>query len=47
MWLGAILVVMMIFRPQGLIPSKRRRRELGLASRWHRRASVRVVEGWA
>jgi branched-chain amino acid transport system permease protein len=28
---GAILVVMMIFRPQGIIPSHRRARELGLA----------------
>ncbi|MDH6134569.1 branched-chain amino acid transport system permease protein [Kitasatospora sp. MAA4] len=32
MWIGAILVVMMIFRSQGLIPSRRRRRELGLAA---------------
>ncbi|NUR58503.1 MAG: branched-chain amino acid ABC transporter permease [Catenulispora sp.] len=31
MWIGAILVVMMLFRPQGLIPSRRRRRELRLA----------------
>jgi len=30
-YLGALLVVMMIFRPVGLIPSKRRRRELGLS----------------
>jgi branched-chain amino acid transport system permease protein len=28
---GAILVVMMIFRPQGIIPSRRRAHELGLA----------------
>lgn len=28
---GALLVVMMIFRPQGLLPSRRRARELGLA----------------
>jgi branched-chain amino acid transport system permease protein len=28
MWLGVILVTMMLFRPQGLIPSRRRRREL-------------------
>jgi len=28
---GAILIVMMIFRPQGIIPSRRRARELGLA----------------
>jgi branched-chain amino acid transport system permease protein len=32
MWIGAILVVMMIFRSQGLIPSRRRRRELRLAA---------------
>jgi branched-chain amino acid transport system permease protein len=32
MWVGAVLVVMMLFRPQGLIPSRRRRRELRLAS---------------
>jgi branched-chain amino acid transport system permease protein len=31
MYLGALLVVMMIFRPEGIIPSRRRRREIGLA----------------
>jgi branched-chain amino acid transport system permease protein len=30
-YLGALLVVMMIFRPEGIIPSRRRRREIGLA----------------
>ncbi len=30
-YLGALLVVMMIFRPAGLIPSKRRKREITLA----------------
>ena len=30
-YLGALLVVMMIFRPEGMIPSRRRRREIGLA----------------
>jgi branched-chain amino acid transport system permease protein len=30
-YLGALLVVMMIFRPQGILPSKRRSREIGLA----------------
>ncbi len=30
-YLGALLVVMMIFRPVGLVPSRRRRREIGLA----------------
>jgi branched-chain amino acid transport system permease protein len=28
---GALLIVMMIFRPQGILPSRRRARELGLA----------------
>ncbi|MFL6110133.1 MAG: branched-chain amino acid ABC transporter permease [Catenulispora sp.] len=31
MWIGAVLLVMMIFRPQGLIPSKRRAQELAQA----------------
>jgi len=31
MYMGALLVAMMIFRPQGVIPSRRRSRELGLA----------------
>jgi branched-chain amino acid transport system permease protein len=30
-YLGALLVIMMIFRPAGLLPSRRRRREIGLA----------------
>lgn len=30
-YLGALLMVMMIFRPAGMIPSRRRRREIGLA----------------
>jgi len=30
-YFGALLVVMMIFRPQGVLPSRRRARELGLA----------------
>ncbi|MGA8296094.1 MAG: branched-chain amino acid ABC transporter permease, partial [Acidimicrobiales bacterium] len=30
-YLGALLILMMIFRPQGLVPSHRRRRELELA----------------
>jgi branched-chain amino acid transport system permease protein len=30
LWLGAILILMMIFRPQGLIPSHRREREIRL-----------------
>ncbi|MBX6371469.1 MAG: branched-chain amino acid ABC transporter permease [Acidothermus sp.] len=31
MYLGAVLVVMMIYRPQGIIPSRRRSRELAMA----------------
>jgi ABC-type branched-subunit amino acid transport system permease subunit len=32
MWIGAVLVIMMIFRPQGLVPARRREAELtGLA----------------
>jgi len=30
-YLGAILVIMMIFRPEGMIPSRRRKREIGLS----------------
>ncbi len=30
-YFGALLVVMMIFRPQGVLPSRRRAREIGLA----------------
>jgi branched-chain amino acid transport system permease protein len=30
-YFGALLVVMMIFRPEGLLPSRRRQREFGLA----------------
>ncbi|MGD0082157.1 MAG: branched-chain amino acid ABC transporter permease [Acidimicrobiales bacterium] len=30
-YLGGLLVVMMIFRPQGVLPSRRRSREIGLA----------------
>lgn len=30
-YFGALLVVMMIFRPQGVVPSRRRAREIGLA----------------
>jgi branched-chain amino acid transport system permease protein len=31
LYFGGLLVVMMIFRPQGIVPSRRRSRELGLA----------------
>jgi branched-chain amino acid transport system permease protein len=30
-YVGAVLIVMMIFRPQGIVPSRRRAREIGLA----------------
>ena len=30
-YFGAVIMVMMVFRPQGLVPSRRRRREIGLA----------------
>jgi branched-chain amino acid transport system permease protein len=30
-YFGALLVIMMIFRPQGLIPSRRRAREIKLS----------------
>jgi branched-chain amino acid transport system permease protein len=33
MYLGALLIVMMIFRPQGMVPSRRRAREIGLAEK--------------
>jgi hypothetical protein len=28
MWIGALVLIMMIFRPAGLIPAKRRKAEL-------------------
>jgi len=28
MYIGALLIIMMIFRPAGLMPSRRRRREI-------------------
>ena len=28
MWIGAVLIAMMVFRPEGLIPARRRRTEL-------------------
>ena len=32
-YVGALLIIMMIFRPQGIVPSRRRAREIGLAER--------------
>jgi branched-chain amino acid transport system permease protein len=34
-YLGALLVVMMIFRPAGLVPSRRRKREISLSEHQH------------
>ena len=31
LYVGALLIIMMIFRPQGIIPSRRRAREIGMA----------------
>jgi hypothetical protein len=28
MWIGALIIIMMIFRPAGLIPARRRQAEL-------------------
>src|SRR5579875_1665819 len=41
-YVGALLVVMMIFRPEGVIPSPQRRREMGLARR-----ATRTADGTA
>jgi branched-chain amino acid transport system permease protein len=30
-YVGAVLIIMMIFRPQGIVPSRRRAREIGMA----------------
>jgi branched-chain amino acid transport system permease protein len=42
-YLGALLVLMMIYRPQGLIPSRRRAREIELAE--HGVGSADAMEG--
>jgi branched-chain amino acid transport system permease protein len=34
-YFGAVVIVMMVFRPQGLVPSRRRRREIQLAEAGH------------
>jgi hypothetical protein len=39
MWIGAVLIAMMVFRPEGLIPAKRRRAELS-GLRGHREAEL-------
>jgi ABC-type branched-subunit amino acid transport system permease subunit len=45
MWIGAVLMIMMIFRPQGLIPARRRKAELtGLAGHdTNVRASLQAI----
>ena len=45
MYVGAVLIVMMIFRPQGLVPSRRRAREIGLAE--HGMGSADALSGGA
>ena len=51
MWIGAIVVLMMIFRPAGLIPAKRRRIEMaGSTDETPRgetlRRAARRLDGW-
>ena len=48
MWIGAVVLLMMIFRPAGLIPAKRRAAELKGLDRRRRRepARFRAGEGW-
>ena len=46
LYLGAILVVMTIFRPQGIIPSKQRRREIELVEAGSLPNQPTVVKGW-
>jgi branched-chain amino acid transport system permease protein len=44
-YLGALLVTMMIFRPSGLIPSKRRKREIKLSEAEHEGHLDEVLTG--
>lgn len=44
-YLGALLVVMMIFRPAGLVPSKRRKREFKLSGEQHEGHLDEVLTG--
>ena len=44
-YLGALLVVMMIFRPAGLVPSKRRKREISLSEVDHEGHLDEVLTG--
>ena len=44
MWVGALLVLMMIFRPAGLFPARRRKAELtGLGTDRRRQSNVEAV----
>jgi ABC-type branched-subunit amino acid transport system permease subunit len=45
MWIGALILVMMIFRPQGLIPAKRRQAELKGLDRTESSETVAVPAG--
>ena len=47
MWIGAVVLLMMIFRPAGLIPARRRKAELlGLRRRPQRETrAVPAAEG--
>ena len=47
MWIGALILVMMIFRPQGLIPAKRRQAELTGLDRPDSAESTAVPRGGA
>jgi branched-chain amino acid transport system permease protein len=44
-YLGALLVIMMIFRPAGLVPSKRRKREIDLAEAFNEGHLDEVLTG--
>jgi branched-chain amino acid transport system permease protein len=44
-YLGALLITMMIVRPAGLIPSRRRKREIGLSERDHEGHLDEVLTG--
>lgn len=45
MYIGALLIIMMIFRPAGLLPSRRRRREFALAERGDEIHTDEVLSG--
>jgi branched-chain amino acid transport system permease protein len=45
MYIGALLIIMMIFRPAGLLPSKRRRREFAMAEGGEETHTDEVLSG--